>query len=82
VAPLVLRVRETAARLAEDVAAADPRASLRGVLPAGFAGPDRELDQGAALLHVYEELAQHHGQMEILRDSILAEFAPAPGVTG
>lgn len=28
--------------------------------------------QGAALLHVLEELAQHHGQMEITRDLLLA----------
>lgn len=79
VAPLVLRARETTARLAEDVAAADPRAPLRGVPSSGFQGPDSELDQGAALLHVYEELAQHHGQMEILRDSILAASTPAAG---
>ena len=27
--------------------------------------------QGAALLHAYEELAQHHGQMEIMRDMLM-----------
>ena len=27
--------------------------------------------QGAALIHAYEELAQHHGQMEITRDLLL-----------
>lgn len=29
--------------------------------------------QGAALLHAYEELAQHHGQMEITRDMLIQE---------
>ena len=29
--------------------------------------------QGAALLHTYEELAQHHGQMEITRDILMQE---------
>ena len=35
-------------------------------------GPDRTLNQGAALLHVYEELSQHYGQMEITRDVLRA----------
>jgi len=82
VAPLVRRARAAVTQLAEDVAGADPRAALRGVPPADLEGPDRELDQGAALLHVYEELAQHHGQMEILRDGILAEFGTIQGVAG
>jgi hypothetical protein len=29
--------------------------------------------QGAALLHAYEELAQHHGQMEMTRNILLRE---------
>ncbi|WP_181449196.1 mycothiol transferase [Nonomuraea aridisoli] len=72
VGPLLERVAAARARLAEDVRAAVPAGPLRGTPPASFAGPARELTQGAALLHVYEELAQHHGQMEILRDAILA----------
>ncbi|MGI5291474.1 DUF664 domain-containing protein [Nonomuraea polychroma] len=72
VGPLLDKVAEARARLAEDVRAADPSARLRGTPPASFLGPGRDLTQGAALLHVYEELAQHHGQMEILRDAILA----------
>ncbi len=36
-----------------------------------FSGPDRELTQGGILLHVYEELAQHHGQLEGLRDALV-----------
>jgi uncharacterized damage-inducible protein DinB len=30
------------------------------------------MTQRGCLLHLYEELAQHHGQMEVLRDAIVA----------
>ena len=30
--------------------------------------------QGTALIHAYEELAQHHGQMEITRDVLMADY--------
>ena len=33
--------------------------------------------QGKALIHAYEELAQHHGQMEITRDILMQQEAPA-----
>ncbi|MET8005612.1 DUF664 domain-containing protein [Nonomuraea glycinis] len=72
VRPLLERAAAVRAGLAEDARAAAPADPLRGTPPPGFLGPDRELTQGAALLHVYEELAQHHGQMEIIRDVILA----------
>ncbi|MFB4284058.1 MULTISPECIES: mycothiol transferase [unclassified Nonomuraea] len=72
VGPLLDEVATVRGRLADDVRAAVPGARLRDAPPAAFLGPDRELTQGSALLHVYEELAQHHGQMEILRDAILA----------
>ncbi len=72
VRPLLERAAAARAGLAEDARAAAPADPLRGTPPPGFLGPDRELTQGAALLHVYEELAQHHGQMEIIRDAILA----------
>lgn len=75
---LVKRARAVSAQLAADVAGADPRAPLRGTPSPDFTGPDLELDQGGVLLHVYEELAQHHGQMEILRDALHAEFGTAP----
>ena len=37
---------------------------------------DTELTQGEVLLHVYEELAQHRGQMEITRDVLIAASRP------
>jgi hypothetical protein len=72
VRPLLDEAAAVRARFAEDVRAAVPDARLRATPPPDFLGPDRELTQGAVLLHVYEELAQHHGQMEVLRDALLA----------
>jgi len=31
------------------------------------------LSQAGVLLHVLEELAQHHGQLEVLRDVLLLQ---------
>lgn len=69
---LVARAREARDRFAADVLASDPFAAVARPLD----GPDAELPlskrQGAALFHVYEELAQHRGQMEVIRDAIVA----------
>jgi bifunctional pyridoxal-dependent enzyme with beta-cystathionase and maltose regulon repressor activities len=47
--------------------------------PAAWAlGPDRPLTQSAALVHLYEELAQHHGQLQVLRDALRATPPPVP----
>jgi hypothetical protein len=75
VRPLLNEVAAAKAQLLEDVLRAEPAAALHGTPPTDFQGPDRELTQGGALQHVYEELAQHHGQMELMRDVILAEHA-------
>jgi len=37
----------------------------------------RHWRQGKALVHAYEELAQHHGQMEITRDILMHQGASA-----
>ncbi len=73
VAPLLARVPAVTAAFRADVRAADPSAPLRVQPPGKFQGPDRLLTQGAALQHVFEELAQHHGQMELIRDVLRAE---------
>jgi hypothetical protein len=65
-------VRAQRARFAQDVAHADPFASPRGDVPAADAVLPLGRTQGGALLHVYEELAQHRGHMEITRDLLLA----------
>lgn len=75
VAALLSEVEAARARLAEDLHSAEFDAPLRSSPPADFKGPDRQLTRGAALMHVFEELAQHHGQMELTRDVILAETA-------
>ena len=71
VSDLAERVRRARDQLGSDVAGAD------------FAAPPRNppqhhddlvtTTQGAVLLHIYEELAQHRGQMEITRDLLLAD---------
>ncbi|RSM87532.1 DUF664 domain-containing protein [Kibdelosporangium aridum] len=75
VGPLLDRARAVTAQLAVDVSTVDPRAPLHDTPSRSFLGPQIPLDRGGALMHVYEELAQHHGQMEILRDALRTEFA-------
>ncbi len=72
VSALLSTAADVRERFHHDLLAADPAKPLRAQPPESFEGPDRELDTGAALQHVYEELAQHHGQMEQMRDLLLA----------
>jgi hypothetical protein len=69
---LVARARRARAQLAEDMAVLDAGAPPRRPLAAD--DPDHDLPiartQGGALIHIYEELAQHRGQMELTRDVI------------
>ncbi|NKQ57021.1 DUF664 domain-containing protein [Amycolatopsis sp. K13G38] len=68
VADLVARVEAAKRQLREDLAVADFRAPLRGPVHAHYQGTVVEQSQGGALQHAYEELAQHHGQLEVTRD--------------
>ena len=72
VGPLLERAALAREQFRQDVLATDPAAPLAAVPPAEYDGPPRTMNAGAALQHVYEELAQHHGQMELMRDLILA----------
>ena len=65
VSDLVERVRRAREQLAADVVEADPQAPPRN--PPEHGEPI-SATQGSVLLHIYEELAQHRGQMEITRD--------------
>lgn len=56
-------------RLHEDARAASPRERPADPPPDD---PAFDATQGAVLLHVYEELAQHLGQLEVTRDVLLA----------
>jgi hypothetical protein len=82
---LVARAREARRQLAADVAGVDPSAPPRGdVADPSDAALPLGRTQGGALVHIYEELAQHLGQMEATRDVLLASWArrtstpPAP----
>ena len=66
------RVREIKAQFREDikrVQGGKPLASAPNSVYDALRGTEYEgWTQGAALIHTYEELAQHHGQMELTRD--------------
>ena len=56
-----------------DAAAAEPGSPPRGSHP-GRRGDEMDLrTQGHALLHVLEEVTQHHGQAELTRDLLMRE---------
>ena len=61
------RLHEDAREAAPHQPPADPVVESDGSVP--------YVTQGAVLLHVYEELAQHLGQLEVTRDVLLARSA-------
>ncbi|MCU1483534.1 MAG: hypothetical protein JWN67_280 [Actinomycetia bacterium] len=68
---LVARARAARIQLAADLATIDPAAAPRGeVLDPEDAAPPLGRTQGGAAIHIYEELAQHHGQMQVGRDAL------------
>lgn len=80
VSDLLQRLRTARDDFGKDVAAAEPEQPLRGTPPPGWSsdeGPYMKR-QGEALMHVYEELAQHRGQMELSRD-LLSTSRQRPG---
>ncbi|MCH6162589.1 DinB family protein [Streptomyces marispadix] len=58
-------------RLRDDLRRAGGRTLPRNAPPPSYEGPDRRLTSVGVQLHVLEELAQHHGQIEITRDTLL-----------
>jgi len=74
VADLVAAVRTIRQAFGDDVAGADPAAPPRGTLDPEDADLPLGRTQGGALFHVYEELAQHRGQMEVCRDILLVQW--------
>jgi hypothetical protein len=71
VAGLVERVIAAKEQLRADPAAAAPAEPLRAPAPAKYRETPAGRSQGGALQHVYEEPAQHHGQLELTRDVLL-----------
>lgn len=70
VSELIRIVADRRLQLAQDLAVADPTAPLKNAVPEKYR---REIvTVSGVLLHVLEELAQHHGQIEITRDLLLA----------
>lgn len=75
VADLVSRVRAQRDRLAQDLQRFDGTApALRAHEQDGFNQPERAAvaTQGGVLVHVYEELAQHRGHLDITADLVTA----------
>ena len=72
VADLLALVERTRAQLGRDVASVEWTAPPRGPVEPDDRDRAAGLSQGGTLLHIYEELAQHLGQMEITRDLLLA----------
>ena len=60
------------AQLAQDVETLSPQDPIcrPDLIPEGSAA--RLWNQGEALIHAYEEVAQHHGQLELTRDMLLS----------
>lgn len=73
VGELAEAARAALGRFAEDLDGLEPAAPPRCPPDDAFLGPDRRMDQAGVAMHVYEELSQHLGQMEVLRDALVAE---------
>lgn len=71
VAALIAAAAAAKRQFAEDLVTAQPASPpRRPPLASTWEGPAET--QGHALLHILEELAQHHGQAELTRDMLLA----------
>lgn len=72
---LVERTRRASRQLRADIADLDPFGPPRGIPEPADAALPLGRTQGGALMHVYEELAQHRGQLESTRDLLLSSWA-------
>ena len=75
VADLVERTRAARRQLGADLAEVEPSAPPRWIPRTDDAHLPLARTQGGALVHVFEELAQHRGQMEITRDVLRSPWA-------
>ena len=69
---LVDHVAEARHKLEADLAELDPVATPPALLGPEDAGLPFATTKGGVLLHIYEELSQHLGQMELTRDMLVA----------
>jgi hypothetical protein len=72
VVTLVAKIDAAKIQFRSDVEVAQPYEALHDSVSPADADLPLGKRQGAALLHVFEELTQHLGQMEITRDVLLA----------
>ncbi len=82
VAELVRRARQARRQLGADIADLEPLAPPRGTPRPEDADLPLARTQGGVLLHIYEELAQHRGQMEVTRDVLRVAWARSSGSAG
>jgi hypothetical protein len=73
VSELVARIPVAKEQLRADLDGVEPTAPLRFEPPGPYLVTRAELTQSGALQHVYEELAQHLGQLELTRDLVRAK---------
>lgn len=69
---LVAKIEVSRQQLRADIAHSEMSAELRNPANPDDADQPFAKTQGAALIHVYEELAQHLGHLELSRDVLLA----------
>ena len=74
VADLVERTRRAQRQLREDVADVEPYTAPRGTVAPEDAETPLGRTQGGVLMHVYDELARHRGQLELTRDVLNARW--------
>jgi Protein of unknown function (DUF664) len=82
VGELVRRTWQARRRLDADIADMEPLAPPRGTPEPDDAELPLARTQGGVLIHVYEELAQHRGQVEVTRDVLRAAWARSSGSAG
>lgn len=73
VAEITELTRRARDRLVADLGTVDPLAPPRGQVDSTIAQEPMGRTQEAVLLHLVEELARHHGQMELTRDILRAD---------
>jgi len=79
VGELVQRTRRARRQLVADLGDLEPLAPPRGTPEPEDADLPLARTQGGVLVHIYEELAQHRGQMEVTRDVLRAAWARSSG---
>ena len=82
VGELVRRTWQARRQLDADIADMEPLAPPRGTPEPEDAELPLARTQGGVLIHVYEELAQHRGQVEVTRDVLRAAWARSSGSAG